>query len=37
MTNNTETELDLTIEQLKTIVAPVVPASPGIVLGGLVP
>jgi hypothetical protein len=37
MTINTATELDLTIEKLKTIVAPVFPTSPGIVLGGLVP
>ena len=36
MTNNTETELDVTIEKPKTIVAPVVATSPGTVLGGLV-
>ena len=36
MTNNTETELDLTIEKLKTIVAPIGVTSPGTVLGGLV-
>jgi hypothetical protein len=36
MTNNTETELDLSIEELETIVAPVVATFPGTVLGGLV-
>jgi len=35
MTNNIETELDLAIEALETIVAPVVATSPGTVLRGL--
>ena len=35
MTNNIETELDLAIEELETIVAPVVATFPGTVLEGL--
>ena len=35
MTNTLETDLDLTIEELETIVAPVVATFPGTVLGGL--
>lgn len=35
MTNNTETELDLTIEELETSGATVVATSPGTVLRGV--
>jgi hypothetical protein len=36
MTNNTETELDVTKDEVETIVAPVGATSPGIILVGLV-
>ena len=36
MTNNTETELDVTKDELETIVAPVGATSPGIIHVGLV-